>query len=103
MKCHVCKGACCEVFELDPLEVRFADLDHRRWFGLHALELEPRMLFECCCTELAVNGSCSIYDSRPQMCRDYPAGGSDCLKTVKDRRTAREYKKIRDDQDPVSL
>ena len=35
------------------------------------------------CPFLLSNNECSIYETRPQMCRDYPQGDSKCLQYEK--------------------
>jgi Fe-S-cluster containining protein len=103
MKCKVCRGACCEIFELGPLELRLSDRDHRYWLELHTLEIEPVLIFECKCQKLTSDGRCGIYESRPKMCADFPPGCPSCLKVVKERRTPEDYQLIRDAQDPEKL
>jgi Fe-S-cluster containining protein len=102
MNCKVCRGACCEIFEIGPLELRLKDRDHRYWFELHAVEQEP-LTFECHCRSLTTEGRCGIYDKRPQMCIDFPAGGKHCLETVRKRRSRLDYSLIRDEGDPKCL
>ena len=48
-------------------------------------------------------GTCSIYESRPQVCRDMPVGGDACLNYVRHRRTPAEYALIRDTDDPQTI
>jgi Fe-S-cluster containining protein len=108
MKCEECKGACCEI-----MEIRFRDLqppseDVFRWMRLHGLtkvrdNLESGIEFECRCNALKVDGSCEIYEDRPEVCRTMPAGGEDCLNYVRERRTPEQFQRIRDDDDPISL
>jgi Fe-S-cluster containining protein len=103
MKCNVCCGACCEFFTLSPLEVRVSTRDHRRWFELHARVTDDRLIFDCRCRSLQWNGQCAIYEDRPQMCRDFIAGGKECLEAVRTRRHSFEYNEIRDATDPERL
>lgn len=80
-------------------------VDEWRWLRLHG-QIEGRgddLRFECRCTALTPEGRCGIYAERPQVCRTYPPGGQDCLDTVRRRRTAEEYQRIRDAGDPERL
>jgi Fe-S-cluster containining protein len=102
MKCEICRGACCEVFELAPFEVRMPDRDSRCWLEYHAISIDP-LIFDCKCQMLTVDGRCAIYPNRPSVCSEYPVGGLHCLSIVKKRRSLKEYQMIRDDKDPLCL
>lgn len=101
MNCLECRGACCETFEL-PTRALTND-DASRWFALHGTEVGRSLVFECRCTKLSAEGRCTIYEQRPGVCRKYEAGGPDCLRTVKARRTSEQYRLIREAQDPEEL
>jgi|2_EtaG_2_1085320.scaffolds.fasta_scaffold03424_4 Fe-S-cluster containining protein len=109
MKCAECKGACCEVFELPFRDIQPPNEDVFGWLVLHGVsKLNPdpcwsTIQFDCKCTKLTEQGSCGIYDERPDVCRRMPVGGSDCLEFVRERRTPEEYKAIRDDDDPATI
>jgi Fe-S-cluster containining protein len=76
--CHLCTARCCKYIALEidrPTTPK--DCDQIRWFLLHEgvkvwaqdggwfLELETR------CRHLEPTGACGIYETRPQLCRDY--------------------------------
>ena len=102
MKCDVCAGACCEEFIMPDNGSRD---DASRWFALHGSSkvLAGYLVFECRCTRLSVDGRCSIYDTRPDICRRYMRGGIDCVETVQRRRIPEEYAEIREEGDPPAI
>jgi Fe-S-cluster containining protein len=76
--CHLCTAKCCKYFALEIDRPNTPqDHDQIRWFLLHEgivvwaqdgdwyLEVRNR------CKHLQADGSCGIYDTRPQVCRDY--------------------------------
>ena len=86
MKCH----GCCTYVAV-PLEYpRSADmLDTYVWYLLHRnVEIEIDnynkwfLVFKTPCNKLLPDGACSIYLSRPEICRDYSADS--CSRTAKD-------------------
>lgn len=82
--CHLCAARCCKYFavQIDTPESA-QDFDHIRWYLMHEsvvvwmqdsdwyLEVRTR------CRHLQPNDSCGIYESRPQICRDYGLPGGD--------------------------
>lgn len=71
MKCKDCPK-CCQ-YVLFPL----IDRDHARWAKLHGVRifvgertntLKARLEIPC---QMLKDGKCSIYEDRPQMCKDY--------------------------------
>lgn len=113
MKCSVCRGACCEsvVIPLAPMR-KACDRDDIRWLLLHGRKVESAeqggtgghgLELEARCTKLDADGRCGIYDERPMVCRLFPAGGPDCLDTVRRRRSPEEYAQIRDADDPPRI
>lgn len=114
MNCERCKGACCEAFSLPVSDLSGVPNDDAlTWVLLHgdtgsASPERPDhwdgyVEFECSCKALDQFGSCSIYQDRPQVCRDFERGGVDCLEMVKRRRTPAEYQIIRDGDDPLTI
>ena len=107
MNCLRCGGACCEEFQI-PVGTVFptrddpVGLDIYRWVTFHATTSEFQLLFDCRCTKL-INGQCSTYEDRPNVCREYVAGGPHCLATVRRRRNQFEYKRIREEGDPETI
>jgi len=76
--CHLCSALCCKYFALEiDKPVTPSDHDEIRWYLLHqnavvwvqegGWYLEVRNV----CRHLQPDGSCGIYDTRPQICRDY--------------------------------
>lgn len=126
MKCGECRGACCESICIplfDNPTGNFLINENNRWLAAHGT-LDPakekhtqvfdkvapqnimtgdRVKLEVRCTKLTDEGECSIYKERPLPCVLYEPGGPDCLATVKARRTAEDYQRIRDDRDPRTI
>ena len=103
MKCEVCRGACCETI---VLHVTVPTVDMANYVQLHSVPVEGSpfvkdRVFECKCTALSSAGRCNVYQARPQVCRDYRAGGVECLRTVVSRRTKKEFALIREAGDPT--
>jgi len=94
---------------LPAIHILAPTADARRWVELHAARThatlrEGRLLeFEVRCTKLTAEGRCGIYETRPMVCKTYRAGGPECLATVRARRTAAEYERIREDGDPERI
>lgn len=76
--CHLCTARCCKYFALQiDAPTTPPDFDQIRWFLLHEgtivwmqdgewyLEVKNR------CRHLLADNRCGIYDTRPQICRDY--------------------------------
>lgn len=75
--------------------------DVERWIKLHATPDDGWLAFECACLELTPAGTCRIYDDRPDVCRDYQPGSPDCFWSILRRRTAEDYGRICEAQDPT--
>lgn len=82
-----------------------ADDDTGRWLSLRVVGPNdgPRLALRCRCSELTDDGRCGIYDTRPEICKRYEAGGAECLETVRLTRTPAEYERIRDSDDPAQI
>lgn len=100
MNCDICVGACCEAFAVKESDLRLPDADTLHWFGLHGVKRDGWITLECRCTKLSPRGRCTIYDDRPQVCRDFRPGGPECLEFVRARRLPAEYAEIRHAGDP---
>ena len=82
--CEHCTAACCRYVAL-PIETpaRARDYDDIRWYLLHANitvfveDGEWYIQFQTKCKELGADNLCSVYETRPQMCREYEAGSCD--------------------------
>ena len=103
MDCLVCRGACCETFWLKIDDVPAPTADVGRWVLLHGHPRPDAAEFDCRCLELTAEGLCRIYGGRPAVCRDARPGAADCLEAVKARRTAAQYQRIREAEDPETL
>lgn len=76
--CDYCSAKCCRYFALpiDAPESR-ADLDYIRWYLLHdratvfAEGDTWYLLVHTVCKHLQDDNRCGIYETRPQICRDY--------------------------------
>ena len=110
MRCDICAGACCESFALPLSAALPTDRDDdelqdiNTWIILHADIHDGMLVFECRCKMLNVkDGTCLVYEERPNVCRQYEAGGPACLETVNRRRSADDYQSIRENGYPEVL
>lgn len=76
--CEHCTAKCCRYFAL-PISTpkNFADLEYIRWYLLHeqaTVFIEDEtwyLLVHTVCRHLQDDHRCGIYETRPQICRDY--------------------------------
>ena len=76
--CDYCTAKCCKYFAL-PIETpsNRKDFDYIRWYLLHdraSVFIEDDdwyLLVHTECKHLQSNNLCGIYETRPQICRDY--------------------------------
>ncbi|MBL9163328.1 MAG: YkgJ family cysteine cluster protein [Planctomycetaceae bacterium] len=76
--CEYCTAKCCRYFAL-PMETpeTFEEFEFIRWFLLHDRasvfqeEGDWYMLVHTTCKHLGHDNRCGIYETRPQICRDY--------------------------------
>jgi len=76
--CDYCTARCCRYFAL-PIETptEHADFDFIRWYLLHdkaSMFVEDDtwyLLVHTVCKHLQSDNRCGIYQTRPQICRDY--------------------------------
>ncbi len=76
--CDYCTAKCCRYFAL-PIDKpkKRKDYDYIRWYLLHGRasvftdEGTWYLLVQTVCEHLRDNNLCGIYDTRPQICRDY--------------------------------
>lgn len=76
--CAYCSAKCCRYFAL-PIDApeNWKDFDYIRWFLLHAdtsVFLEDDiwyLLVHTTCKHLQPDLRCGIYDTRPEICREY--------------------------------
>ena len=76
--CDHCTAKCCRYFALPVERPRNAsDFDYIRWYLLHqyaSVFLEDGvwyLLVHTVCKHLQEDNRCGIYETRPQICRDY--------------------------------
>jgi Fe-S-cluster containining protein len=76
--CEFCAAKCCRYFAL-PIETptEFADFEFIRWYLLHGRasvfteEGDWYLLVHSACKHLQTDNRCGIYETRPQICREY--------------------------------
>jgi Fe-S-cluster containining protein len=76
--CEYCTAKCCHYFAL-PIETpeEFTDFEYIRWFLLHERatvfkeEDDWYLLVHTTCRHLQGDYRCGIYETRPQICREY--------------------------------
>ncbi|PQO36690.1 YkgJ family cysteine cluster protein [Blastopirellula marina] len=76
--CEFCTAKCCRYFAL-PIETptEFADFEFIRWYLLHDRASVFKdddvwyLLVHTTCKHLRSDNLCGIYETRPQICRDY--------------------------------
>jgi Fe-S-cluster containining protein len=76
--CEYCTAKCCRYFAM-PIETptEFTDYEYIRWFLLHDRATVFKedgdwyLLVHTTCEHLLPDNRCGIYETRPQICRDY--------------------------------
>jgi len=76
--CDYCTAKCCRYFAL-PIEepTDFQDFEFIRWYLLHGRasvfteDDDWYLLVHTVCKHLGEDNLCGIYETRPQICRDY--------------------------------
>lgn len=76
--CHLCTARCCKYFAL-PIDTpsTLEDYDQIRWYLMHegvAVWMDDGDWYieiRTVCKHLQPDNSCGIYETRPQICRDY--------------------------------
>ena len=76
--CEYCTAKCCRYFAL-PIETPedFKDFEYIRWYLLHERasvfkeDDDWYLLVHTVCKHLQDNNMCGIYDTRPEICREY--------------------------------
>ncbi|MEL7497503.1 MAG: YkgJ family cysteine cluster protein [Planctomycetota bacterium] len=76
--CNYCTAKCCRYFSLSIDRPKTAkDFDYLRWYLLHehatifTEDDDWYLLVHTTCKHLQDDHRCGIYDTRPQICRDY--------------------------------
>ena len=76
--CEYCTAKCCRYFAM-PIETpdSFEDMEFIRWYLLHDQasvfkeDDDWYLLVHTTCKHLQSDNRCGIYETRPQICRDY--------------------------------
>jgi len=76
--CEYCTARCCRYFAL-PMETptTWADFEHCRWYLLHehvSIFVDEEVWYlsvQTSCKSLLSDNRCGIYETRPQICREY--------------------------------
>ena len=76
--CEFCTAKCCRYFAL-PIETptEFTDFEYIRWYLLHERasvfkeDGDWYLLVHTTCEHLQSDNRCGIYETRPQICREY--------------------------------
>jgi hypothetical protein len=83
--CLICRGACCE----SVVVPRTGEAENDKWLLLHG---EPSdlggVVLACRCKALQDDGSCGVYQGRPQPCQDFKVGCMRCRESVEMKRSA---------------
>ena len=82
--CEHCPAACCRHIAL-PIDkpANKRDYDDIRWYLMHkdvsifVEEGDWYVQFQARCSNLGTDNLCQIYESRPEICRDYEPGECD--------------------------
>ncbi len=85
-QCTDCSGLCCRYItvEIEPPQ-NWTDLDNLRWYIIHdkvSILVEEKnwmVKFDTPCQHLGADHRCTIYNSRPQACRDYTTDDCDYM------------------------
>ena len=81
--CKVCRGACCETL-VTPLT---GSDKVNAWLAERGEICGRFIRLECRCKRLTREGFCSIYETRPEICREYPVGSPACIEAIRKRRS----------------
>jgi Fe-S-cluster containining protein len=76
--CEYCTAKCCRYFAL-PIETpeEYSDFEYIRWYLLHGgasvfkEDDDWYLLVHTECKHLQANNLCGIYETRPEICREY--------------------------------
>ena len=81
--CEYCTAKCCKYIALPAAHApkTWKDFDEMRWFVAHkdvnvfVDDGDWYVMFNARCNHLRDDNLCNIYDTRPQICRDYTTKG----------------------------
>ncbi len=82
--CEHCPAACCRYLAI-PLDgpTCARDYDDIRWYLMHEKVLvfvedgDWYVQFQTTCKNLGADNLCTVYETRPEICREYEAGSCD--------------------------
>lgn len=83
--CAACKGACCESFVISLPPNPGPDVV--RWLGYRGKITNRHIRLDVACNKLNGDGTCSVWNVRPQPCVDYQVGSDACRNAVVARRS----------------
>ncbi len=84
--CTDCQGSCCRhvALEIDKPTTK-QEFDNIRWYLMHkGVEVFVDhdggwyVKFTTDCEHVNAKHACDVYETRPEICRDYPAAGHEC-------------------------
>lgn len=86
--CELCRGACCEGLRFPVTWFQSPDIE--TWFAYHGVkDSADHIYLSCPCCNLK-DGRCSIYDSRPEVCRMFTVGSVACRAAIHRNRLQQE-------------
>jgi HK97 family phage major capsid protein len=78
--CEICEGSCCKTIKFPAKDF---PAKASEWLAVRGKMESDYVRFDSLCPALKA-GKCSIYDSRPENCREvYPVGGPHCIDAIK--------------------
>ena len=82
--CHLCTASCCRYFALEiEKPTSKTDYDHIRWYLMHegvvvwVQDDDWYLEVRTTCRHLRPDNTCGIYETRPEICREYGLPGDD--------------------------
>lgn len=77
--CATCGGACCHYITIPLANLLGLEDRHASWIEARGtVTADGRWRIYSPCRHLTPEGRCSIYATRPEVCRDYPVDGPAC-------------------------
>ena len=76
--CRLCGACCCRYLTLPLAPESTFDAEAKRWLELHGITIgNGKLIIPLRCSKL-LNGVCTIYETRPKVCRDFAVDGEAC-------------------------
>lgn len=91
--CAICKGACCETL-LMPMNPGAISPDTRKYLKMRGVLTRVGLRVDVPCKSLSPSGTCSVYSTRPDICRVYAVGGIACRESVLSRRDPKTAEQV---------